>query len=109
MGQRINAKAAYALTKNARALAAVGEDFEKVRQKLVQDHAKRDEAGEIVPGEQEDSVQIADAAAFQAEFVALLESEVEIDAHKVPFKGIENAEIAPSTLLLLDWMIDYGA
>ena len=82
--------------------------FEESRQKLAEKYGARREDGSLIINEdgtiklQEDKVQDCND-----EIMALLLTEVEINAEKIPEEAFFDIEITPSQAMAIDTLIDY--
>lgn len=81
--ERLPAKLAIAVVKNARAVEEAAKDVEETRLRLIREHAQTDENGEIVMDG--DAPVFDDRAHAEREIVGLLSDTSEVRIKKVPY------------------------
>lgn len=101
--RKLPVRAAIQVAKAHRVLREEWEDVEKLREKMIEEYAERDENGEMVRGEEingQATVKIRQDAReqFNKEWKELLNSEVEVDVTISLADFGSNVEIEPSIL-----------
>lgn len=110
-GKKLPVRLSYAVSKNLRLLEKEAELIEKSRTELAEQHAEKDEEGKpatkdgnYVFGENKEK--------FLEEYNEYLETEIELDPHRIPTEEIEKTEdsrydvLSPAELMGLTFMIE---
>lgn len=103
MQQSFKGSLAFKIARLARELNKEMETFNTERQKLLTRYCVKDENGELKTNE-DGTVQVVPAMIdeFNEEFTSLLNTEVEINADKLPMDNIDNFDITPQQMLNLE-------
>lgn len=103
MQQSFKGSLAFKIARLARELNKEMETFNTERQKLLQKYCVKDENGEIKANE-DGTVQIEQNKIneFNEEFSSLLETEVEINADKLPVDSLDNFDITPQQMISIE-------
>lgn len=100
MQQPVKGSLAFRIARLARELNKEMQTFNEERQKILQKYAKRDENGELITLENGnvtfDNDKIAEV---NAEFDSLLNTELEINAEKIPMNEMDSFELTPQQTL----------
>lgn len=103
MQQSFNGSLAFKIARLARELNKEMETFNTERQKLLNKYCAKDENGELKVNEQGNVTILPEYInVFNEEFTTLLETEVEINADKLPMDRIDDFEITPQQMLDLE-------
>lgn len=103
MQQSFNGSLAFKIARLARELNKEMETFNTERQKLLNKYCAKDENGELKVNEQGNvTILPENITVFNDEFSALLATEVEINADKLPMDRIDDFEITPQQMLDLE-------
>lgn len=102
---KLPAQTALGLKRTVRSIHDALKDYEETRQKLVLDFAEKDENGDQVPGDEPNTIKIADMPKFVEEMNALTNAEVEIAAKTIPISAFGSAEVSAENLMFLEWLI----
>lgn len=108
--ERLPIKAAFVIGgRNLRCLQKANEDYDKARLVLVNQHAKKDEAGKPVESQdQPGNIQLEDPAAFAKEINDLLNFPVELAMYTVNIADLGSEPLPVQYFYALDWMIVEG-
>lgn len=103
MQQSFKGSLAFKIARLARELNKEMETFNEQRKKIIDDYCVKDENGEIKTLEN-GNVQIAPDRIqdFNTEITNVLETEVEINADKLPMDKIDDFEISPQQMLNIE-------
>lgn len=107
MRQTLSGALAFKIARLARELNKEVETFNSERQKILDRFCEKDENGNFA--QTEDGMikiipeKISD---FNNEFQTLLDTEVEINAEKIPLKDIDEIKISPQEMLNIDKFIE---
>ena len=103
MGQSFKGSLAFKIARLARELNKEVETFNTERQKILTKYCEKDENGELVVEENGNVKVIQDKIIeFNDEFTSLLNTEVEINADKIPMNNIDDFDITPQEMLVLE-------
>ena len=107
MQQSFKGSLAFKIARLARELNKEMETFNAERQKLLQKYCVKDENGELKINDN-GTVQVEPDKIneFNEEFTSLLETEVEINAEKLPINSIDNFNITPQQILTIEKMFE---
>lgn len=106
-------KPAYWLARFLIKLDSEVKAFERVRLNLAVQHAKKDKDGNPIliirkdkDGKDINEYKIADAKAFEKEFLELIEEEIEIDFKPIKLEALGDVKLKPITLAKLGKIIE---
>ncbi len=102
-------KIAYAFSKNIKAIKRELEELTELRQKLIDEYAERDEAGNVVmPSKDEIKLKDETKNEFNTKFKDFLNMEIEIEVHTVSLNQftMSNINLTPTEMDVLDFMFD---
>lgn len=103
MQQSFKGSLAFKIARLARELDTEMKTFNEERQKIVQKYGKKDENGELIADENGNvKFDNADIEEINQEFSSLLETELEINADKLPMDSIDEFEITPQEMLNIE-------
>ena len=107
MGQSFKGSLAFKIARLARELDKEMTTFNTERQKILEKYCVKDENGQLKINEN-GTVQIEPDKIneFNEEFTSLLETEVEINADKLPIDSIDNFDITPQQMLTIEKMFE---
>lgn len=95
-----NVKASYAIAKAIRKSGDALKDVEAVRQKLIEQHGKRDDAGALVKTADGTGTELLDPVAFTADYEALMDTAVTLEGVRaVTLAELEGSGATPEALL----------
>lgn len=107
MQQSFKGSLAFKIARLARELNKEMETFNEQRKKIIEEYCLRDSNGEIEVLEngniQIDPEKIQD---FNAEITNILDTEVEINANKLPIDKIDDFEISPQQMLDIEMFFE---
>lgn len=105
--ERLPIKAAFVIGgRNLRCLQKANDDYDKARLVLVNQHARKDDAGKPMEAEdQPGNIQLADPVAFTKEMNELLDIPVELAMYTVNLADLGDAPLPAHYFYTLDWMI----
>lgn len=107
-GLHLPVKTSFALGKLMRVAAASGQDYETARNKLIEKHAKKDEAGKFL--ELKDGAgkvigtQLEDKDAFESEIKELQAIEIELPGEQIRLEDLGNVNLPAKALAHLHWL-----
>lgn len=93
----LDAKTAYRVSRNMKKAVSAINDAERERKKLIEKYFVRDEKGRVQPPTDIETKEKADK-----EWEEMIESEVDIDIHKVPLSWIAHAKMCAQDIRLLE-------
>lgn len=104
---------AYSIMKNVNKIEPELEMYNKTREKILVDRAKKDEDGkpiiikETVEGKERERYDMTDENYNEAnhELFTLLNSDIELDLTKISIEDLNNADLTPAQLSSIDYMI----
>ena len=100
MQQSFKGSLAFKIARLARELDTEMKTFNEERQKIIQKYGNKDENGELIIDENGNvKFDNADIEEINQDFSSLLETELEINADKLPMDSIDNFEITPQEML----------
>jgi len=100
MQQSFKGSLAFKIARLARELDTEMKTFNEERQKIIQKYGKKDENGELIIDENGNiSFDKTNLNEINQEFNSLLETELEINADKLPMDSMDNFEITPQEML----------
>lgn len=103
MQQSFKGSLAFKIARLARELDTEMKTFNEERQKIIQKYGNKDENGELIVDENGnvkfDNTKLEE---INQEFSSLLETELEINADKLPMDSIDNFEITPQEMLNIE-------
>ena len=103
MQQSFKGSIAFKVARLARELNKEMETFNAERQKLLEQYCEKDENGELKVLENGNVQVIPEKLQeFNQEFTNLLETEVEINADKLPMSCMDEFEVSPQQMLNLE-------
>ena len=103
MGQSFKGALAFKIARLARELNKEMETFNEQRRKIIDEYGIKDEDGNLKPDENGNVQIIPDKISeFNEEFSNLLNTEVEINADKLPMDKIDDFDITPQQMLTLE-------
>jgi hypothetical protein len=107
MGQSFKGSLAFKIARLARELDKEMTTFNTERQKILEKYCVKDENGQLKTNEN-GTVQVEPDKIneFNEEFTSLLETEVEINADKLPMDSIDNFDITPQQMLTIEKMFE---
>lgn len=79
--------------------------FEEEQTKILERYALRDEEGKMIYTS-ENYIKVSSPDEYNEEIQKLLNIEVEINAEKIPSEFLDEIEISPASLMLLDCVIE---
>lgn len=103
MQQTFKGSLAFKIARLARELEKEMETFNVERQKLLQKYCVKDENGELRTND-DGTVQVEPDKIneFNEEFSSLLETEVEINAEKLPMDSLDSFDITPQQMISIE-------
>ena len=103
MQQSFKGSLAFKIARLARELDKEMQTFNEERQKIIQKYGNKDENGELII-DKNGNVKFdnANIEEINQEFSSLLETELEINADKLPMDSIDNFEITPQEMLNIE-------
>lgn len=103
MQQSFKGSLAFKIARLARELDKEMQTFNAERQKIIQKYGNKDENGELIIDENGNiKFDNSDLVEINQEFNSLLETELEINADKLPMDSIDNFEITPQEMLNIE-------
>jgi len=107
MSQSVKGSLAFKIARLARELNKEMETFNEQRRKILEEYCIKDENGEIKQNEN-GTVQIIPEkiSEFNEEFTNLLNTEVEVNADKIPMDSIDNFNLTPQQIITIEMFID---
>jgi hypothetical protein len=93
------------LAKAARVVTDFTKDFEAVHTGLIEHHARRDDAGEMVLVEEGKAVALTDPAAFTRDANELMDLVQDVPLVKIATSAIEHIEMEAGHLFALEWLL----
>ena len=103
MQQSFKGSLAFKIARLARELDTEMKTFNEERQKIIQKYGNKDENGELIIDENGNiKFDNADIEEINQDFSSLLETELEINADKLPMDSIDNFEITPQEMLNIE-------
>ena len=103
MQQSFKGSLAFKIARLARELDKEMQTFNTERQKIIQKYGEKDENGELIVDEKGlinfDKTNLKE---INEEFNSLLNTELEINADKLPMNSIDNFEITPQEMLQIE-------
>jgi len=103
MQQSFKGSLAFKIARLARELDKEMQTFNEERQKIIQKYGNKDENGELIIDENGNiKFDNANIEEINQEFNSLLETELEINADKLPMDSIDNFEITPQEMLNIE-------
>lgn len=107
MQQSFKGSLAFKIARLARELNKEMETFSEQRRKIVNEYSLKDENGEI-KADENGNIQITPdrIQEFNTEFTNLLNTEVEINADKLPMDSIDDFEVSPQQMLNIEMFFE---
>ena len=107
MQQSFKGSLAFKIARLARELNKEMETFSEQRRKIVNEYSLKDENGEI-KADENGNIQITPdrIQEFNTEFTNLLNTEVEINADKLPMDNIDDFEVSPQQMLNIEMFFE---
>lgn len=107
MNQSFKGSLAFKIARLARELNKEVETFNEERQKILQAYCEKDENGELVTLEN-GNVKVKDdkIQEFNDEFTSLLNTEIEVNADKLPLDKIDDFDITPQQMLNIEMFFE---
>ena len=103
MQQSFKGSLAFKIARLARELDTEMKTFNEERQKIIQKYGNKDENGELIIDENGNvKFDNANIEEINQDFSSLLETELEINADKLPMDSIDNFEITPQEMLNIE-------
>lgn len=103
MQQSFKGSLAFKIARLARELGKEMQTFNTEKQKLIEKYAKRNNDGEFLVDDKGNIIFPNDKIdEINEEFKALLETELEINADKLPIEAIDSFEITPQEILNIE-------
>ena len=103
MQQPFKGSLAFKIARLARELEKEMQTFNDERMKIIRKYGKKDENGELVVGEDGNvSFESDKIDELNSEFNSLLETELEINADKLPMDSIDEFELTPQEVIGLE-------
>lgn len=105
--KQLPVKASYAIAKNILKLESDLKIYNIEREKLIDKYAQKDDSGNIVADEKgnikfkEEHIEV-----WNEDIQELLAIENEIDIHKFKIEALQNYQMSPAELMLIDYMIE---
>ena len=100
MQQSIKGSSAFKVARLARELDKEMETFNSERQKIIQKYGKKDENGQLILNDNNQvSFDPEDIDTINNELNSLLETELEINADKIPATALEEFKITPKEMI----------
>lgn len=81
--------------------------FEEARNKIANEYAERDEEGNFVIVDNNIKIQEDKIQQCNEELMSLMNTEIEINADKIPVSAFDDIEISPSQAIIIDELIEY--
>ncbi len=104
--EKLPAKAAYWLARNAVKLQKELETFEEVRKKSIEKYCKKDKEGKPIIDEKNNQYKMVDVTGFQTEFAKLIQEEIEVDLKTVKLSDLgEDTKLKTVDLIKLEKII----
>ena len=101
------AKTAWAIARLLKAAEVEIQSFNETRMELIKKYGEKDENGKLITDENNNcKILPASIEAFSNELNELIMTEVEINANKIDFATLENTELTPSDITILEPFID---
>ena len=97
-------KTSYWIAKLAKKMEKKVKDLEIDRMILLGVHGKRDENNQLIIND--GHYMMTDKEAFDKEFKALTDEEIEVEFNKIPLSLFGNASVTPASLIALEKFID---
>ena len=107
MQQSFKGSLAFKIARLARELNKEMETFNEQRRKIVNEYSLKDENGEVKTDEH-GNIQITPdrIQEFNTEFTNLLNTEVEINADKLPMDNIDDFKVSPQQMLNIEMFFE---
>lgn len=107
MQQSFKGSLAFKIARLARELNKEMETFNEQRRKIVNEYSLKDENGEV-ESDENGNIQIAPdrIQEFNTEFTNLLNTEVEVNADKLPMDNIDDFEVSPQQMLNIEMFFE---
>jgi len=103
MQQSFKGSLAFKIARLARELDKEMQTFNTERQKIIQKYGEKDENGELIIDENNNvKFNKTNLAEINQEFNSLLDTDLEINADKLPMDSIDNFEITPQEMLQIE-------
>ena len=103
MQQSFKGSLAFKIARLARELDTEMKTFNEERQKIIQKYVKKDENGELIVDDNGNvNFDKNSLIEINQEFNSLLETELEINADKLPMDSIDEFEITPQEMLNIE-------
>ena len=103
MQQSFKGSLAFKIARLARELDTEMKTFNEERQKIIQKYGNKDENGELIVDENGNvKFDNANIEEINQDFSSLLETELEINADKLPMDSIDEFEITPQEMLQIE-------
>lgn len=105
--KEFKAKLAWSITRLLKAAEAEIQAFNETRMNLIKKCGEKDENGELVTDENGNcKIEPNSIESFSKELNDLIETEVEINAHKIPISLLEDVDFTPAEMAALEPFID---
>lgn len=103
MQQSFKGSLAFKIARLARELDKEMRTFNEERQKIIQKYGSKDENGELIIDENGNiKFETANLEEINQEFSSLMDTELEINADKLPMDSIDEFEITPQEMLQIE-------
>ena len=105
---KLPVKLTYAIARNIKMLNAAVETFDEIKKKLLDEYAIKDSEGNIEVDEHDSSITVKDGKGeeFSAKVKELLDIDVNINVHMVPFEVVESLNLSVTDMFAIDFMLD---
>ncbi len=101
------AKLAWSISRLLKAADAEIQNFNEARMELIKKYGEKDETGELISDENGNcKIPPEVTKDFNAEFVDLINSEIEINANKLQLDLFEDTNFTPSDMAILEPFIE---
>lgn len=108
-GKELKAKLAWQVGRMLKEAEKEIQSFNETRMQLINKYGSKDENGELVMDENNNcKIEPESINNFSNELNELIESEIEINAHKIKIDDIENINFTPSEMAQLEPFVDFG-
>jgi hypothetical protein len=104
---KLPVKTSYVIAKNIRELSKILEDVEGVKKKIFDKWVEKDKDGNpLTQDNKQDVFKLKKNNEFNKDLNELLEIENDVNISKVNLDDLKGVDLAPSTLINIDWMIE---
>lgn len=109
MQQSVKGSLAFKIARLIRELNKEMETFNEQRRKILDEYCVKDENGQLSPDENGNiQIQPDKIAEFNDVFTNLLNTEIEINADKIPIDQLDGFEISPQQILNIEMFFEDG-